>query len=147
MVELQVIPNSKTCSKCKSELPLTEFTNQVRGLYKKRSRCRKCESDVRLAVYTGLTADAKLRARINRHKKKKERKVWFDAIKNSLKCSRCTESRAVCLDFHHINPSEKEHSMSFLARSGSFSKETVLREIAKCMVLCANCHRIEHADG
>ena len=44
-----------------------------------------------------------------------------------------------CLDFHHINPNEKEFNMIQVCRS--FSRIAI--EICKCTILCANCHRME----
>ena len=42
------------------------------------------------------------------------------------------------MDFDHRNPSEK---LGNLARMIAFSFEEILEEIAKCDVVCANCHR------
>jgi hypothetical protein len=43
-------------------------------------------------------------------------------------------------DFHHIEG--KDDSPSTIIGNGSFSK--IAEEISKCVLLCANCHRIEH---
>lgn len=48
----------------------------------------------------------------------------------------------VALDFHHLNPSEKDLEVSLLTR---YSTKRVKDEIRKCVVLCANCHRKLHA--
>ena len=44
-------------------------------------------------------------------------------------------------DFHHI--SKKEANPSNIINSASIQK--IAEEIEKCILLCANCHRIEHA--
>lgn len=44
-------------------------------------------------------------------------------------------------DFHHVDPHEKEFNFSQVKM---FSVERMLKELAKCVLLCANCHRIRH---
>ena len=46
------------------------------------------------------------------------------------------------LDFDHIDPKTKAFNVSDCVRRG-MSRKTVLAEIQKCQVLCANCHRIK----
>lgn len=67
---------------------------------------------------------------------------YVNSIKSSLKCSVCGEDRWWCLDFHHLDPNEKEESVSVLVRKGSKTK--IDEELKKCVVLCANCHRDLH---
>jgi transcription elongation factor Elf1 len=76
-------------------------------------------------------------------KRKKEIRVWFNKYKQSLKCEYCGENDSCCLDFHHNNPNKKEKAVSVLV--GTYSKARILKEIEKCAVLCANCHRKLHA--
>lgn len=70
------------------------------------------------------------------------RKEWVQSLKEGLACIKCGEKRFPCLDFHHRDPKEKEHQMSRLFKSGS--KATILKEMAKCDVLCRNCHALHH---
>jgi hypothetical protein len=81
------------------------------------------------------------KARINERRDKK-RKEWKD-YKASLSCSKCGFSHPACIDFHHP-PGTKEHSVNTLAQNGRF--KLAYKEVAKCIVLCANCHRIHHYD-
>jgi len=67
-------------------------------------------------------------------------KAFVDSLK--IKCSKCDESDPICLDFHHLDPSEKEGQISRMANSSS--REKLLAEIDKCIILCSNCHRKEH---
>jgi NAD-dependent dihydropyrimidine dehydrogenase PreA subunit len=46
-------------------------------------------------------------------------------------------------DFHHIN-GDKEESPSHLIRNKGIDNAAVLEELNKCILLCANCHRIRH---
>ncbi len=68
--------------------------------------------------------------------------LWWKEYKINFKCSHCGETDINCLDFHHTNPKEKEINVSKVTL---YSKAKGLREIAKCIALCANCHRKEHA--
>lgn len=74
---------------------------------------------------------------------KAKRRAWLKEYKKTLKCSRCPESFWACLDFHHKNPEEKEFEIREIVDKG-VSMARILKEIAKCDVLCANCHRKEH---
>jgi hypothetical protein len=57
-------------------------------------------------------------------------------------CSRCGYDKCHgALHFHHIDPNQKEFSIS---RNTSLSWEVIKLEVRKCVLLCANCHSIEH---
>jgi hypothetical protein len=68
--------------------------------------------------------------------------TWFRRYKETLSCEICGENHPACLDFHHIDPSQKKFSVS--TRRDRPSLKQLQEEIAKCQVLCANCHRKEH---
>ena len=68
---------------------------------------------------------------------------WLNQYKKHLFCARCHESHPATLQFHHRNPEEKDFSIS-VYRTGKWSRDRILKEIAKCEVLCANCHAKEH---
>ena len=59
-------------------------------------------------------------------------------------CHFCGELEPVCLDFHHRNPAEKVFNIASCG-NGGITVEMVAAEIAKCEVVCANCHRKLHA--
>jgi len=62
-------------------------------------------------------------------------------------CSRCTEKEQVCLDFHHRDPKTKLFSISAKIRfGGPLPLNQLMAEIAKCSVVCSNCHRKLHAE-
>jgi len=59
-----------------------------------------------------------------------------------LRCVRCGESDYRVLDYDHIDPATKVDSISGLISRGS-AWWRVEEELAKCQVLCSNCHRIK----
>jgi hypothetical protein len=81
-----------------------------------------------------------------RAKESRQRKrIWFNTIMDEKSCERCGESDNACLDWHHVDPSQKEHEVSFLLCNRS--REAILEEIDKCICLCSNCHRKLHYYG
>ena len=58
------------------------------------------------------------------------------------KCCVCGYSKAIsALEFHHLNPSQKEYQLS----SGNCrSIQEDLKEAKKCILVCSNCHKEIH---
>lgn len=58
------------------------------------------------------------------------------------KCQICGYNRCInALEFHHINPEEKDFTIS----GGTKSFNTLKLEVDKCVLVCSNCHREIHA--
>jgi len=77
----------------------------------------------------------------NRAYRKRKREEWAK-YKETLHCCRCGQNHPATLDFHHEDPSQKTGNVFKLVGNGQYKK--ALDEIEKCIVLCANCHRIHH---
>ena len=62
------------------------------------------------------------------------------------KCHFCDVSYPLCVyDFHHINPKQdKKHNRDVLGIKLRNSWDNIVKELDKCILLCANCHRMEH---
>ncbi len=77
---------------------------------------------------------------------KRRRKIRLKAIEHlggkGIKCG--YEKYAEVLEFHHRDPSQKDFNVSSKGHSRSW--ERVQKEIEKCDLLCANCHRETHAE-
>lgn len=69
----------------------------------------------------------------------------LDAIKyKGGKCERCEYDKCPdALEFHHLNPNEKEAAWNEMRK---WSWEKVLTELDKCSILCSNCHREVHSE-
>lgn len=77
------------------------------------------------------------------YEKKAKMAEFLQEIKSSLHCADCGESHPAVLHFHHNNPEEKEFNIADSVRLGK-SPENIMKEISKCIVLCANCHAKGH---
>jgi hypothetical protein len=66
---------------------------------------------------------------------------WY-TFKATLKCAHCGFSHIAALDFHHEDPGTKDGNVHEFVSNGQFAK--AYEEVKKCIVLCANCHRIHH---
>lgn len=55
------------------------------------------------------------------------------------KCSICGYNKCLqSLDFHHVNPADKEFNPSYIIMRWSWEK--VKKELDKCLLVCKNCH-------
>lgn len=60
------------------------------------------------------------------------------------KCLRCNYNKCIsALEFHHLDPSQKEFS---LAKGQDMLFENLKPELDKCILVCANCHREIHEE-
>ncbi len=59
------------------------------------------------------------------------------------KCSICSYDKCIAaLEFHHMNPLEKDFAVS--KHGACRSWESTKHELDKCILVCANCHREIH---
>ena len=70
---------------------------------------------------------------------------FYNQLKATLECARCGENHPATLQFHHRDPQKKDFNLSEAVNDG-YSIERIKREVAKCTVLCANCHAKEHYE-
>ena len=85
------------------------------------------------------------RAKLNQWRKSsfKEKQDRLASYIGGRICKHCgfTYSSFAPFDFHHINPEDKDMSISdAICRSW----DKLIIEVDKCILLCSNCHRIEH---
>lgn len=80
---------------------------------------------------------------VSRVNKNKARAAWQE-YKKSLSCESCGQNHPATLDFHHIVMEESNRKVNVLTTKGQYA--AAREEIKKCMVLCANCHRIHHHE-
>lgn len=119
----------KICSKCGKELPLEDFEPG-------RNQCKYCRN----ARRKELRQQNPEKHRKEAVKRQKEQTEWLYSLKKE--CLICGETEPICLDFHHKDPDEKDFT---IGKHRNKSKENLLKEIEKCVCVCANCHRKIHA--
>ena len=115
---------TKICTKCGKKLPVDQFNWRNKAKGTRRSECKFCHSSYMKQKY-------------------QEKKEEIQEIKSECQCAKCGDSRGYVLDFHHINPDEKENTIARMT-SNNYQLDKVYDEIKKCIVLCANCHREFH---
>jgi hypothetical protein len=129
---------TKICSKCLLLLPETDFYRKTPTNL--RSDCKSCHK---------LTMRSRSKEHYNENKEyyrkrnERSRKELAQLIKQyKIKHNICTDCKLPHppwrLEFDHIDPKLKTAEVSTLT---SFSKEKILKEISKCQIVCANCHR------
>ena len=132
---------TKICNICGEEKPLTEFNfrDKRKGTY--RAQCKEClhkrKNELYKTKYKERYRD-RLKSNKNLH-----RQLIRQTIKDlkSCGCIICGEKEICCLDFHHLRDKSFE-----IGHSMDITLETLLKEVDKCIVLCANCHRKLHAE-
>tara|TARA_R110000868_G_scaffold307171_1_gene568627 strand:- start:11 stop:946 length:936 start_codon:yes stop_codon:yes gene_type:complete len=114
---IRVIKNNQYCSVCNCHLNNeTGYFRQNKGYYS--PVCKNCITE-------------------------KRRSDKFKAVNyKGGSCIKCGYNKNITvLEFHHLNPEEKEVTPSQL---NGKSWEKLKKEIDKCILLCSNCHREEH---
>ena len=139
----------KSCSICQTRKSLTEFYKRDTKTNRYHAQCKACYSLKRRASYAqhyqkyGQAYRERARER-KRQYKAKLRKKLFDYLSDKY-CASCGESDIRTLEFDHLVPIEKSFSIS---KGLTYGKrwEVLEKEIAKCQILCANCHKIRTAE-
>ncbi len=119
-----IVPDDKTkvCRMCNVEKEVGEFMARKDRRNNVHSYCRSC-----LSAYG---------AKIEKNNKKE-----LVEYKGG-KCQNCGYSKShSALEFHHLDPSKKDFTIGYKRR---ISLDKLKEEVDKCVMLCSNCHRVEH---
>jgi len=133
-----------TCKKCGE----TKEDSLFKKNYKKNGSnylgptnlCKACEfKDNKIYIEKNREV-YNTKARDKRNQRKKEGVQYKGGA-----CEHCKEVvHIAAFDFHHVDASTKEFDPGLM---GTHSKEKYFAELDKCILLCANCHRIEHFNN
>ena len=123
----EIMKPTKFCNICQEEKRSEEFYTR-RNLQSLSPYCKIC---------TNTQA-------IKRQRNFKEECVNY----KGGKCQHCNYSKYIgALEFHHLDPTKKDFGIGGTSIT-KFNSDIKI-ELDKCILLCANCHREEHArtDG
>lgn len=115
--------SSRICPRCQTSKELIEFYNR-RGKEGNSVYCKSCTSDQTL---------------------ERQRSFKLKAVEHcGGKCLCCGyDTYQGALEFHHKDPNSKDFSLSHVKLT-TFN-QTIIDELDKCVLVCANCHREIHA--
>ena len=115
--------NTRKCTSCQVEMLATKDNFYTKGK-RLQAQCKSC---------------------FNKYCVQRWRKRKQDTVERmGGACHDCGgEFHPAVFDFHHLVPSEKEFSWT---KMRLVSEAKLNQELAKCVMLCANCHRLRHID-
>ena len=129
----------KQCAHCKEFKSEEEFAWANQVLKVRQKQCRACMKEMNRVSYLRRSENYKTKV-------KEDKKARLDAAREFVwgylsthPCVECGESDPKVLEFDHII-GEKVKAVSDMVRLG-YGLDTIVAEISKCQVLCANCHR------
>ena len=126
----------KTCTSCKEDKPPAEFAKRAASKDGLASYCKICKRAYDNAHYKAHP-ERRAYIRANSDKRIQKVRVWVLQYLQEHPCVDCGEDDVVVLEFDHRG--DKENLISQLMFNGTLT--TVQKEVAKCDVRCANCHR------
>ena len=129
----------KVCTKCLVMKPFSEY-------YKKRksvtARCKACLNEDHVDAYRNnphrrrIVRDAQIKYRLGI-------RDYIRSLKHGRACTDCKNNFPhYVLDYDHRPDESKLEDISKIASKRNWTRDRIDAEIAKCDIVCANCHRI-----
>lgn len=128
----------KKCTKCLLILPRQSFSWKNKEKKRLSPVCKACQKAYRDSHYL-----AKREAYIEKAKVWREsEKIRFYQWLGDRSCVDCGNGDFRVLEFDHLG--DKDYTIA--TKIGTVRLETLLLEIDKCDIVCANCHRIRTVE-
>lgn len=108
---------------------------------KLRTSIYKANNKEKLKEYYLNTKEIQIKQVLQRRENNKAEYILLKGGKCEICGFEYNGENAACFDFHHENPEEKEYNPSIAIR---LRREKALKELEKCQLVCANCHRLIH---
>lgn len=127
----------RKCSHCRKEKLLDDFNFRNKAKGTRQYQCKDC-SRLYVRSHYERNREYYLEKAYQRNKKiREEIRAYIWSYLDSHPCVDCGEVDPIVLEFDHI--SDKVVEISRMHRN--YSLPRVKKEIEKCQVRCANCHR------
>lgn len=135
----------KTCYKCKKELSFESFSKNKSKADGLNTACKQC---MKLYYDNYYRTVPKEKNRIYLRNKDRKRSIRnFLSDTKNVPCMDCGVSYPpYVMDFDHRDRSKKSFTIA-RAVNGQKSRDALIEEIAKCDIVCSNCHRIRTHSG
>jgi hypothetical protein len=122
----------RTCSTCK---------NEYENYGQRCSLCRPCKRAYDKQWYAKQSKASKRRKQDLQNIRRETTRDWVRDYRKNKGCKDCGTDDFRVLEFDHLPEHEKEFNVADGVAIG-YGKEKILKEMEKCEVVCANCHRI-----
>ena len=130
----------KRCSRCNTEKAEDQFHRSTR--HGRQAWCRPCRK-VFDAAYHQRNKERRLAQKKVLHLKFKE---WYISLKSGKPCTDCGGTfPPTAMQWDHLPGTDKVGDLGTLWRR--HNKQLILDEIAKCELVCANCHAVRTLGG
>jgi hypothetical protein len=130
----------KLCKLCNQVKKIEEFplnSPDAKGRRYYMSKCKKCMTlSVKPYVQKYMKENPERWKEYGKNTRNKRAELLKEL--RSEGCVKCKDKRYYVIDFHHLDPSKKDISVS----DASISK--IKSEVKKCILLCRNCHAEFH---
>lgn len=127
----------RACTKCFLQKPVEDFPWKSKLLGKRHTVCKECYAKRSREWYEDNKEQQIANVRRNNQNYREIAREYVWEYLSTHSCTRCGETDPVVLEFHHNGNKDTEVSR-LIGRGASL---TVLSaEIAKCSVVCRNCH-------
>ena len=131
---------TRICPRCNRELPTTAFGQRPdRPQGSLRSYCSDCERSYKAEHYQENAALYKKRSHDNAPRYKQSKRLLMIEYLQNHPCVDCGEKDIVVLHMDHVAGNKRANIATMINNKTSWP--TILKEISKCEVRCANCHQ------
>lgn len=127
----------KKCRCCNIEKEFAEFRPNKSKSDGHQSYCKSCDKEKQAIWYQQNKEKCKAKSKISNKKRGNECRLFLLEYLKTHPCQTCGETDPVVLEFDHVD--KKTKGISQLLLNGKL--EAIKKEILKCQVLCANCHK------
>jgi hypothetical protein len=129
----------KRCGRCQQDKPLDQFAWRNKAKGQRQSCCRSCQQDYSAQWYRANAAKQLASVAANNLRYRAEAQAVIMAAKD-VPCTDCgIRYPHYVMDFDHVRGTKVMHVGLMASRHRTLGK--LREEIAKCEVVCSNCHR------
>ncbi len=128
----------KQCGRCKQWKEEEDFHWYDKKKGTRQPYCKDCMAEINHARYERKKDSIQEVNRQSKERRVEEAQRFIYEFLSNATCEDCEEYDFTLLTFHHVRGVKKMNIADMASRG--YSLDAIQKEIAKCIVLCFNCH-------